>query len=333
MKKSISMLLTTGVLATGCASLPPMKGNPQDRDVNYVIEEGKETDHFEGKSDFTVVLFPEDHSLYGCQANIYLALEKAVLAGEVRFVAREGRVGPTEHTNNYFQKMRYFDRNLHVGYYKDLLELPFEERQQQARSWVQNHDFPSRYLPDINDNPLRNWSKTRPMISTVLNESVYQWIHTIGVESQETFDRAKEELTKAGDSIGKAKNILSEAYVVEEDDKKYFATCIDDLSAKLTENEKITKKEEIFTDCRDKLIKIRKNAFLVVRDEQIKYRNAGMVPNIQNYARKLSFVEGTKVLFPIGAMHVQDLTQRFKEERISYQVIEHKACEEEDIYE
>src|SRR3989338_11207748 len=115
MKKSISMLLTTGVLATGCASLPPMKGNPQDRDVDYAIEEGKETDHFQGKSDFTVVLFPEDHALYGCQANIYLALEKFVLAGEVKFVAREGRVGPTEHDNQAFRTMRYFDRNLQIG--------------------------------------------------------------------------------------------------------------------------------------------------------------------------------------------------------------------------
>ena len=326
------MLGMVGLLSAGCASLPQIIGNPQDRDVNYVIEEGKETDHFKGKSDFTVVLFPEDHSLYGCQANIYLALEKAVLAGEVRFVAREGRVGPTEHTNKYFQNMKYFDRNLHVGYYKDLLELPFEERQQQARKWVLNHDFPSWYLRDINDNPARDWELARPMISTVLNESVYQWIHTIGVESQEALDRADEELAKADGAIGKAKNILSEAYVVEEDDKKYFDTCMDDLSAKLTEKEKITKKEELFTDCRDKLIKTRKNAFLVVRDEQIKYRNAGMVPNIQNYARKLSFVEGTKVLFPIGAMHIQDLTQRFKEERISYQVIKHKTCEEEDIY-
>src|SRR3989344_3095605 len=118
MKKYISTLLTTGILTTGCASLPPMKGNPWDRDVNYIIEEGKETDHFEGKSNFTVVVIPDDHASYGCQANTYLTLEKFVLAGEVKFVAREGRVGPTDHDNEYFQTMKYFDRNLHIGYYK-----------------------------------------------------------------------------------------------------------------------------------------------------------------------------------------------------------------------
>ena len=78
MKNSTSILLT-GLLATGCASLPPMRGNPWDRDVNYVIEEGKETDSFEGKSDFTVVVIPDKHSSYGCQANAYLTLEKCLL--------------------------------------------------------------------------------------------------------------------------------------------------------------------------------------------------------------------------------------------------------------
>jgi len=137
MKNSTSILLT-GLLATGCASLPAMKGNPWDRDVNYVIEEGKETEPFEGKSDFTVAIIPDKHSSYGCQASTYLTLEKLVLSGDVKFVAREGKVGPTEHESDAFQTKKYFDRNLQIQYYKDLIDLPLEQRQQQARSRVMN---------------------------------------------------------------------------------------------------------------------------------------------------------------------------------------------------
>ncbi len=307
----IYLVMAKGIVAAllalavnGCAtSLPPMKGNPWDRDVDYAIEEGKETDHFQGKSDFTVVLFPEDHALYGCQANIYLALEKFVLAGEVKFVAREGRVGPTEHDNQAFRTMRYFDRNLQIGYYQDLIELPFEQRQKQARAWVHNHDFPSRYLPNINDGPVRDWNQIKPMFASVLDESVYPWIYTIGVESQKAFDRADEELDKAKDAIYSARILQPDSNFSEEQLK-------------------------FFNEFKNQLIKVREDAFLVVRDQQIKYRNADMVPNIQDYAARLNFVEGHLVLFPLGELHIPDITQRFRDEMISYRVIEHGACTE-----
>ncbi len=332
MKNTICGLVTAALLS-GCSSLPPVKGKPGDRDVNYAIEKGKETDHFEGKSDFTVVIIPDDHESYGCQANTYLTLEKFVLAGEVKFVAREGRVGPTEYDNKYFQTMRYFDHDLEVQYYNDLIKLPFEQRQQQAQRWVQRNEYPSWYFQNLNGDPARDWGIIRPMISTVLIESVYQWIHTIGVEGQKTLDQADEELAKADIAISKAKDILSPAFVAEKEDKQYFADCKGRADPKLTE-------EEIFTTCRDKLIKIRENSFLAVRDEQIKYRNAEMVANIQKYAHQLNYVEGKMVLFPIGALHVPDLTQRFKAEAVSYKVLEFKACvgaekvpaSSEDIY-
>jgi len=212
MKNSTSILLT-GLLATGCASLPPMRGNPWDRDVNYVIEEGKETDSFEGKSDFTVVVIPDKHSSYGCQANAYLTLEKLVLSGEVKFVAREGREGPTEHDNENFQNMRYFDRNLQIRRYKDLLDLPFEERQKQARSWVQNHDFPSQYWHNhFSDRSSRNWEEVQPMMASVLVEAVFQnespfYLQTIGVENQKAVDDAKTALYNASGPLYEAQHL------------------------------------------------------------------------------------------------------------------------------
>ena|SRR3989338_3329628 len=302
MKNSTSILLT-GLLATGCASLPAMKGNPWDRDVNYVIEEGKETEPFEGKSDFTVAIIPDKHSSYGCQASTYLTLEKLVLSGDVKFVAREGKVGPTEHESDAFQTKKYFDRNLQIQYYKDLIDLPLEQRQQQARSRVLNHNFPSQYWHNFFfDKPSRNWEEVMPMMASVLLESVYlNQVRTIGVENQKALDDAKTALYNASGP-------LYEAQHLNPPDKK-----------KAEEAEK---------------------TFRAVENEHIRIRDGHMVINIQEYAGKIK--EGHLIPLHVGNLHTQDLMQRFRDKMISYKVIEHAACMEaptctltiqkEDIY-
>ena len=287
-KKAIIPAIT--LLTVGC--MPSVIGVREARDVNYIIDKGTETQSFKGKSDFTVVLLPDDHASFGCQANTYLTLEKYVLSGEVKFVAREGRVGPTEHDNKAFKTMRYFDSELQVNYYKDFLELSLEERKQTAHFWIESHQFPSQYRHNLlADKPSRNWNEVLPMMATVLDEAVYQnRVQTIGVESQEALDNADKELGKAADAMYNAKTLHPEDKKLQEQAKKDF---------------------------------------LAVRDTQIKYRNEAMIVNIQHYASTIK--ERHLVPFHIGALHVPDLKGRFKAEDISYRVIEHKGCVEEIV--
>lgn len=285
--RSIAAILS-GLLTAGCAGLPPLVGSPQDRDMDYLLEEGKETAS-EGKSDYTVILFPDDKGSYGCQANTYLALEKLILLGDVKFIAREGRVGFTEHDNEAFGTMRYFDHELKPHHYRTFLKLSLAQRQQTANSWVQNHQFPSQYRHDgWADKPSRNWREVLPMMSTVLSEAVYQdKVITLGAEDQKALDKADEELAKAEAVYRKA-----------------------DREAK-----------------DDQARKEAENAFLAVRDEQIGYRNKAMVENIQSYAG--GFKEGHLIPFHVGVLHITDLAERFKEKGVSYKIVEFGACKGE----
>lgn len=191
MKRVVPVIALTMTAATGCFTFfSTSHGRREDRDVNYTLEAASVSHEFHGTTDYEVVVIPENHNSYGCQANIYLTLES--MLDNIRFVAREGRVGPTEHTLDTFQKFRYYDQELNVHYYRDLITLSIEDRKKAAHQWIFSNQFPSQF------STMDDWRYLQPMIASVLLEAVYQdTVRTIGVEDKDALEKANAVASKS----------------------------------------------------------------------------------------------------------------------------------------
>ena len=120
----------------------------------------------------TIVLIPEDHVSFECQASVYLTLDRLASEGDLLFVAREGRTNETAHTNRDFSRMRYMTGgdDFEVERYRDFIMLSGPERRALAFGWaVGGRDvWPAQYRLG----PSRG--NTLPMIASVLLEATLQ---------------------------------------------------------------------------------------------------------------------------------------------------------------
>lgn len=180
----LAIIFLFALMLSGCG-LFYQKGKRLDRDVLSPIVSGHVVKHEIKNSNYTIILIPDRHDSYACHASIYLTLESLPL-DEIKFIARQERVGPTEHTNEDFKTHRYYDHKLRVRYYRDIIKLSFKERIDLVHRWIEQYEFPSVYVP------VRDWNFANPMFAPVLFEVIYQdKVKTIGVEGQKELDLAK----------------------------------------------------------------------------------------------------------------------------------------------
>ncbi len=127
---------------------------------------------FKGRSDYSVVLIPNIHNSFECQANSYLLLES--LRDDTFFVAQEGFEGWSTYFNYkgpYFPKGKGGEEGKQKGMIEDFIGMPLEERIAAMHNWIRDNDLPEG-------------TSMMPLRPDYMFEAVYQdEVRTFGVDS------------------------------------------------------------------------------------------------------------------------------------------------------
>jgi len=185
---SCIIVVSGGLLMLNCNSYkvgPTVVVNPLKFKKQYPF--GRLTDSYQGKSDYIVVLIPNVHNSFECQAEVYKTQERLLL--RTRFIAREwvgfnsdrmigvyhwGFVGPF-----YFRTKPGSNTRTVLGHVEKFVKFPKEKRVAMVNRWIKNNQFPEGSTID--------W----PIKAPYLIEAVYQdEVKCVGVGDKETNMRA-----------------------------------------------------------------------------------------------------------------------------------------------
>jgi len=159
--------------------------NPEQFKQEYSF--AKITSHYQGKSDYIVVLIPNLHNSFLCQSDAYRTME--LLVKRTRFVAREGIIfnanklvgvfhwaftGPI-----YFRTLENSNTRKVIAKMEYFVKLAKNIRVETVNQWIKSNQFP--------EGSEINW----PVKASYLLEAVYQdEVKCVGVEDADTNMRA-----------------------------------------------------------------------------------------------------------------------------------------------